>query len=295
VAAFSFYYGPFGVTAAGVVQIEVLPDPNPTVQFSFPKTGFADESYSIQISVKYFPLSLVPSDVTARLTTVGGVAVSLTTTAISYVQDPSCNSRLCSSAVITVSTPPQNPDGTLAGGSADIVICRSTLCSDTVVFTYVALNAPFVELVDPSEGSGKAGDTTAVQIHLRNFPPLSVGATILGTMELGVISFPGTFSVRGNITIVSATITSAGTGGNAAGSVYRQQDALNSAAHASFSFKFVTPDPLFEPVDGTSQGGSLVSITAFWANPGTASDMQVTFGGVAGDVTQLLALDSAAG
>ena len=278
--AVSIFYAPHKIARAGVVDISILSDPGPRIQgIPVPSEGLSSaDNVPVELRAQHFGTGLSAGSFTVTLKSAGGILRTLTIESMTF-DNKNCNDAVCSSVAFRFSIP-SNPDGPNAQGSAELKLCTGSTCLSSF---YRYTNGFIVELVEPS--GAYSNQMTAARLYLKHFDlpfetiRVKLADTILEkdpvfipTEENGIFSFgvivPQNFEI-----------------GVKQGIVYVEDDATMMSG---FKFTVLAPPTQVEPVDGTIEGGSLVTVTAFWGAMGTKRDASITFGGVRGEVQTLL-------
>jgi len=272
-------YGP-SESKAGTFVVYVKPVPVPLFSSIFPTKGLASELTSIKVFAKHMDPLTSTFDTTATIQGASGGSAAVTV--VNVPQQVGCTTIYCDLHQFDL-TLPLNPDGVLFGGLATITISGRGR-TVTVPFTYLASNTPNVKLVDPSTGSSLAGTVSTITVE--NFPAVATKDQIQASVDsVGAVTV-NSFALLSSQLQVGVSVPASSKAGTFGGRIYRSDLA---DAYGSWDFLYVQPEPTFSPIDGTTDGGTVVTITAFWGSgAGTATDMAVTFDGKAGTVNSAI-------
>ena len=302
-----------GLINAANLTLTVTPVPGPTVLNLYPAQGNALESHIVRVVVGYLPIDIVGyRKATVIFMPTGTVANASIAQDVSgsffkklFVECPaagSCCSRVhCSRFEAAIQLKPLGPFDSSLGGPALVRFSADAGIELEFRFQYVAAGDPEIEAVIPrAQGLLSAGRVGhEISLYLKNFPSLSCKKTATCASEADSLSVlfgssPGRIvSLQDMSGMLLVKVLAAKTG--SAGTVESRiisLDARGSNLSLSFDFQYVLPDAESSPLDGISEGGGLVTVSAKGWGPRSASltntsELQVYFQGVQATVVKL--------
>ena len=276
------YYKDFGLARAGQFVITVEADPEPWISSLFPvMVDSADPNTIFLIGVEYLGVGLEPGEIESGITSPLDSYMITEVVDITYA-DLTCQSVVCSSAILKIESRGPNPDGEFNNGFAALHINLPTIALKTY-FTYVGVNTPWVKLVSPSQGSFVT--TNTVKIYVRNFAAVQqaydIGLSVDGFVaQIERIAYPSE-----NLLEVVAVFP-AGVGPGYVDCELYTIYALNQAA--TFQYLYVSPPATVTPIDSQNVVPEPVLFSMHWSVIQSPSSIVVMFGHLQGTVLELV-------
>ncbi len=213
---------------------------------------------------------------------------NLSAVSLTRLSPSSCIYRDCSKFQLNVQTPMSNPVGSDRGGMAVLMITAAGL-SVNASFVYKAQGSPFVESYSPRSVSTTAATPAAATItfYVRNFPSsscmsnacqdevVSSGLTVMFGEMAGTLVPGSVAGLSGLLTfkIIAPTSSYA----RAVQGSIRSTNSSFGQVSLAFDFSYMAPPGSVAPSEGVTNGGNVVTITAYgWSAQAVASVTQTS-------------------
>eukprot|EP00961_Rhodomonas_salina_P049371 663172-Rhodomonas_salina.1 len=162
----SVFANNYGIETAGVVEIQAVPQPAPTLVSWYPQSARSGEEVTVIVVIAHV---LEPGAVSAQLALPNGTMLLLGVSQPQTLAYSDCTQRSCFKAEFRVAISPDQS----ASLALELVVLNIVVSVDAsafeVPFTFTPSTAVAVELVEPSViRSSRSGSDVAV--FLRNFP-----------------------------------------------------------------------------------------------------------------------------
>eukprot|EP00961_Rhodomonas_salina_P043679 586930-Rhodomonas_salina.2 len=266
-----FWADKWGESLAGTMLIPVHADPTPMVSSTYPVYGKLDVDTTMVLKVKYLPVNTTDDDITGLLTL--GNATAITVTGLVAVHDAGCILTVCTLFDLTVTLPAV----TTAGDAViDLTVSfEGTVYNTSTTFTYISAS---LELFQPRTQTTDEAGASDISVYLSNFPTQGCGITASCAASIGTNTVVVSFGNEGDGTIdtsslldihgflffkVKAPTTTVGEAVSVGIGLYDSSNDLILDVGSDITFTYQNLNTELSPVDGTSLGGTVFTLTVY--------------------------------
>ena len=268
------------------VSFQVIPIPSPKVLGNtiFPTSGFAGPApNTIQIYVQYLPLDATISQVYVFLKTAGNRTLGLKVTALSLVST-NCLTRICALHTLSFQIP-SNPDGSNVSELVQLNFTGYGQGFGVANYQYISNVVPVVDSYSPRTQLVTDAGSKIINVFTKNFPSPGCSSTSCRADILNIsILFgksPGTVtgsSDSGNLLVINCLSPVVIQANSVVVTLTAFSKSTRATNRVSFVFSYTTPPAQIIPVDGSSAGGTYVTITAMgWGNVSNLNDISKVY------------------
>ena len=266
-------------TSAITIQVLEIPSPTILTNSLYPSSGTAAALVgavrNVQLVGRYWPVGTTTLNVAVNMVTSFGAAAALEVVSVEQT-NPVCLGAHCTSYGLTFLLPPEgNPDGTEISGVATVSVHVHGATVGSVQYKYISTAAATMEAVFPPSQlvtvAGTPGQT--VVLYVKNFPSAGCYRTSCAadvkngslTLGFGPLQIPATILNWADSGRLLA-ITFLAPPSNSAEEVDVVANALSISRQefvdVDFTFGYDIPAATVFPMDGSTAGGSLLTLTA---------------------------------
>uniref|UniRef100_A0A7S0MAX3 GAIN-B domain-containing protein n=1 Tax=Cryptomonas curvata TaxID=233186 RepID=A0A7S0MAX3_9CRYP len=257
------------------IKVEPIPPPIVLEETIFPRNGLSgsskDPSNLIQIYVQYLPLDTPVQNISiTRMSKLTNISANLKVIALTLLSSD-CLDALCALHSISFELP-SSADGIDVSSDVQLDFFASGMPMGKASYRYIANSQAVVDSFDPKSLFVTESGMKNITIFTKNFPTAGCTRNSSCQADLDTLSVTVTFgklsgvvtaiSDSGSFLIISCLSPVVNQAESVTVTVQGLSKSQRTKANLTFGFTYTVPPAIVKPVDGSSLGGTLLTVTA---------------------------------